>query len=375
MHDVVTPGSSRLEGRDQSTRPLRILEIGGQRFFQRAAPGQTDFYWTGVKPRANAKVALGPIKMLRNIMRLRRGEFDLLVVHATQYPPWHPRSFLTALRDWHFRFLLGLFATFAWRFVHWFHKVPIAVIDLDDSILIGRHNFFLLKSCRAFFKRELPSDHWLVFCGSWYPKFPGRRWRRRNAKLVEKLRPISYGVPSLDFGFLSLPTTAAPPEKKADIFFVGHADSNSTVRVAGLEELRALAQEGYVVDVPNTRLPPHEFFERMSAAWLAWSPAGLGWDCGRHYEAPIVGTVPLISQPTILRDAPLRNGEHCVIYDVEPGGLVRAVRMALADKPRLREMAQAAGEHAAAHHTLRARAERVTIAVLGCSLDGTRTSS
>jgi hypothetical protein len=354
----------------QGEQPLRLLEVGasavGNRLlFMLAAPQQTEFCWTGIKPNDRAQYALGPIRLIRNLAKLRRREFDLLVVHAAQYAPWHPRSILTALRDWNIRAPLGLFGIVAWRFVHLLHDVPIAVIDLGDPCQIGRHNFFLLDACKAFFKRELPSDHWLAFCNANYPNFPGQRSRRKklNRRRMEKLKPISYGTDPF-------PEEIQPAEKKTDIFFAGNTAANSTVRVAGLRELKALAEEGYIVDIPNEPLARPEYLRRMAAAWLAWSPAGLGWDCGRHYEAPLAGAVPLMNYPTIMQHRPLRDGEHCVLYSVEPGGLVQAARGALADKPRLRRMAQAAGEHIRAHHTNYLRAEYVTSTVLGRRLDG-----
>ena len=120
----------RLELTEQAVRPLRILEIGANKLFILAVPEQTEFYWTGTKPRGEAKRAFGPFRMIRSLIRLRRREFDLLVAHATQYAPWHPRSILTALRDWNILSPLGLLAIFAWRFIHLFHNVPIAVVDL-----------------------------------------------------------------------------------------------------------------------------------------------------------------------------------------------------------------------------------------------------
>jgi len=330
-----------------------------------AVPDQTEFYWTGPKPRGRARRAFGPLRLIASVKRLRRGEFDLLVVHATQYAPWHPRSILTTLRDWNMRAPLGLFGLLAWRCVHLFHDVPIAVVDLGDSGRIGSHNFFLLDRCKAFFKRELPSDNWLAFAKSGYPNFPGRRWRsdERNRRRVAKLKPISLG-------YMASAEEMAAPEKAADIFFAGDTDANSTVRAAGIEELRQLEAQGYAVDIATGRLDRPDYLRRMAAAWLAWSPAGLGWDCYRHYEAPLAGSLPLMNYPAIERYRPLRDGEHCVLYAVEPGGLSQAARGALADKPRLRKMAAAAAEHVRTYHSFYARAEHVTSTVLGRRLDG-----
>ena len=115
---------------------------------------------------------------------------------------------------------------------------------------------------------------------------------------------------------------------------------------------------------------PGEKPRALSTAYLAWSPGGYGWDCARHYEAPLAGTVPLMNYPTIVRHRPLRDGEHCILYAPEPGALARAVRSALADKERLLEMARAAQAHVREHHTLRARAEYVVTTALGRRLDG-----
>jgi hypothetical protein len=119
------------------------------------------------------------------------------------------------------------------------------------------------------------------------------------------------------------------------VFFAGAVDGNSTVRSDGIHELLALRNEGYVIDVPQQRLPMEEFHRRVAQAWLAWSPGGLGWDCSRHYEIAWLGTAPLMNYPTIVRDRPLRDGEHCILHGTEPGELAQAVRAALSDRPRL----------------------------------------
>jgi hypothetical protein len=364
----------------EPARPLRILEIGSDCLFALAVPAQTDFYWTGIRLRGNVrrqfgrlggvKRAFGPVPYIRSLLKLRRGEYDLLVVHAAAFAPWHPRSFLTALRSWNVLSPLGLFANFVWRVVHLFHSTPIVALDLGDSFGIGRHNFFLLDVSRIYFKRELPADRWHVFFNTTYRDLPGRRWRgkAKNRRRMRKLAPISYG-------FFYFPFEFSQGQKSSDIFFAGNVDPNSTVRSDGLPELLALRDEGYAIDIASERLPLPEFLRRLSAAWLAWSPGGFGWDCARHYEAPLAGTVPMMSYPTIVRHRPLRDGEHCILYAPEPGALASTVRAALADKERLLRMASAAQAHVREHHTLHARAEYVVTAALGRRLDGSSAGS
>jgi Glycosyl transferases group 1 len=346
-------------------RPLRILEIGDELLFKSEVPEQTDFFWTGYKPRGKIAIALGPAAFFRTVRRLRRDEYDLLALHVPLYAPWHPRVILTVLRDWRLSAPRGLFAVFGWWLIQRFHRVPMVAIDLNDSFGINRHAFRLIDASRAYFKRELPADRWQVFFKSGHANLPGFRWRKKpkNRRRLAKLRPLSYGSPN--------PLApVASKEKTADVFFAGAVANNSTVRSDGIEELLALRDEGYVIDVPEGRLDMAEFHRRVAQAWLAWSPGGLGWDCSRHYEIAWLGTVPLMNYPTIVRDEPFRDGQHCVLYGAEPGELARAVRAALADKERLARMGAAAAEHGLCHHTAKARAERVAIAVLGRRLDG-----
>ena len=345
--------------------PLRILEIGDEFLFKTAVPNQTDFYWTGYRPRGKIAIAFGPTAFFRTIRRLWRKDYDLVVLHVPLYPPWHPRVILTVLRDWRLSAPKGLFAVFAWWLIQRFHSVPIAPIDLNDSFGIGRHAFHLIDVGRGYFKRELTADKWQVFFKSGHANLPGLRWRRKpkNVKRMANLRPLSYGSPNLV-------TKGAPAKKTTDVFFAGAVDGNSTVRSDNIAEVRALRDKGYIVDIPEQRLDVAEFHRRVAQAWLAWSPGGLGWDCSRHYEIAWLGTVPLINYPTILRDQPLLDGVHCILYSPEPGELTRAVCQALADKPRLEQIGIAAARHSHVHHTAAARAERVAAAAIGRRLDG-----
>jgi hypothetical protein len=357
----MTMPAARPAGPDTG-RPLRILELGGG-MFRDAAAAQTDFYRVDRKRRGTGPL-LGPLACARVLGDLWKGRYDFVAVNVPLMSPWHPRSFLTAIRDWRLRAPSALFATFAVQYLHRFHRVPVAAIDLHDTFGIRAHNLGLIDRSAAYFKRELPADKWQVFFRSAHWDLPGRRWRskRRSQVRLAKLRPIS-----LTTGATVEPVSAP---KTADVFFAGDVSPNSSVRSEGLAELLALREEGIAVDWPEQRITHAEFVKRLSGAWLAWSPSGYGWDCYRHYEAGLLGSVAVINYPTIRRHRPLEHGRHCFYYAPEPGGLAAAIRAALADKAKLGEMAEAAREHVLRHHTAKARADYVARVVVGRNLDG-----
>ena len=234
---------------DNTARSLRILEIGSDCLFALAVPAQTEFYGTGIRLRGNLRRrfgrfgaitrAFGPVQFIRSLLKLRCGEYDLVVVHAAPFAPWHPRSFLTLLRSWNVLSPLNLFANNHQQMVApCCREAPIVTLDLGDSFGIGRHNFFLLDVSRIYFKRELPADRWHVFFSSTYRDLPGHRWRgqAKNRARLRRLAPISYGYFYFPFHF-------SPEEKSNDVFFAGNADPNSTARSGGLPELLAFARK------------------------------------------------------------------------------------------------------------------------------------
>jgi hypothetical protein len=344
----------------------RVLEIGEFHHFKDLFPEQTTFLWTGRRRLHQgpyeAAVACTPRRFARAMRELHAGQYDLVVAYAALRSPWHPRYWL---RSWMREPLrpisaMGrLFGVSALRFVD--IPVPLVALDLNDAFTIGGHNFFLLDKARLYFKRELPSDRWNAIYGSAHPFLPTRRIRgsRRWQERLERLRPIGLFAGIDGGGFHD----GEFPEKAVDVFFSGSVEMNSWVRHAGLKELKRLAERGIKLDVPAELLPLDEYRRRMARAWLVWSPSGFGWECFRHLEVPHSLSVPLINQPTIERYQPLRDGVHAVYYDIEPGGLTRAVEAALADKDKLKRMAVAARAHVLTHHSPRALAEYVFEAV------------
>lgn len=336
------------------TPALQIVEIGDKPFVKSAYPQETAYFSTAfVPPAANPANGFHTVSG-RTLRLLRRMLHDdttsLIVCHPTFFSPWHWRWLSRAL--FNRRTLQGhvpLVRAFGPQLLRGRVSAPIAVVDQDDFPLINRGNLFLLDKCVAYFKRELPADRWRVFVKTAHANLPSHRYRQlpRHIERIEKLRPLSLGLP-LGRDLLQLPRA---PEKTSDIFFAGRIAASSWVRQTGFPELLALRARGIIVDAPDRPLSPEEFYRRCASAWLTWSPEGYGWECFRHYEAPMCGSVPVCNLSPLERHRPLRAGEHAIFYSVEPGGLTEAVVAALADKQRLRVMADAAREFVIANHT------------------------
>jgi len=226
--------------------------------------------------------------------------------------------------------------------------VPLAGLDLSDSMVVDNRRFSVLESCVCFFKRELPQNPSNAFlyttsktensCNVTNLEF------FRNA--IGKLRPISLGVETVTARRLA----EIHLEKRVDVFYAG-ALENRLNRQAGVKQLERLKAEGYAIDVANERLPRDEFFRRCAQALIVWSPEGNGWDCWRHYEAALAGSVPLMQSPTIRRHAPLRDEVHAIYYFVEEDHLAVRIRRALQNRPRLVEMGRSARQHVLTWHT------------------------
>jgi len=339
-------------GADKSVPP-RILEIGGSALFARIYPETTARVWTNSHVDRSLEPHLTPWgwnNLVRAFRLARAGEIDLIVWHELPYAPWDPRYLFriaTKLGPLAVPLLIKYLATFA---IVLAARRPLVVIDAGDYVCVPRHTMWVMGRAARTFKRELPFDRWRLLSGTLHPRQPTGRLRksRRLKATLDRIRPISLGATWSPDPLLPRPAA----EKRVDVFFAGNIAANSTVRDDGVGELEQLRARGYVIDIATERLSRAEFYDRCAASWLVWSPEGHGWECFRHYEVPLCGSVPLINRPPINRYAPLEHGVHCILYEVEPRGLARAVEAALADKTRLAEIAKAGHSFVLQHHTL-----------------------
>lgn len=338
-----------------SLRNCRILELADRPTFKRLLPAQTTYYFTGrgEPQKRSARVLFvgeeivaghaDQLELLQLSRALSKREFGLLAVTALQKPNWS-RQRTSVVNIAH---LVGtmmrqprLRAIYLARFAKR-AGIPIVVIDRRDEPTITDDNLSLLQRCTLFFKRELPQNHWnaLLHATARDTDIHHLEKQPHYRDAVARLRPLPLPVCIRDDAF-----SEPREEKTTDVFFSGNVAS-ATHRAHGLRTLEQLAAHGYRIDVTTERLPQDEYLERCARAWLVWSPEGQGWQCWRHFEAVLVGSVPVINYPSISCYEPFVDREHCFYYAPDRDSLERTIISALADKDRLRQMTAAAQQH------------------------------
>lgn len=332
----------------KSLNELNVLEIG-RPYVKHAIPNTRCFAST-ITACVHGTV-FEPIGKLS--AALHDPSVDLVVCHPPRQTPWS--------LDWWIRHIghrnilkgyLPLTSLIAPQILRIDHKKPVAIVDLDDSHLIRSCDHYLWDRSVAWFKRELPLDRWRVFMRKSQDSYPTLRFRKqpRNRERIAKLYPIPLGHKiGIEADF---PTSIQP--KTSDVFWSGLTEGSSYVREQGLKQLNKLKALGYQIDVPESSLPRSEFFQRAANAYLVWSPEGYGWDCFRHYEAPMCWSVPLMNRPTIELHRPFIHNEHALYYDVQGDHLCETVVEALNDRDRLVSMAIQARQHVVDSHQLSA---------------------
>jgi hypothetical protein len=330
---------------------VRILEIGKSCLFKKVYPENTTWLQPNVSLFTKFQMSLAPPFVSRNLIpeirqRLRDGYYHLIVYLPPGVPTNAPKKSnprwstgqkieQRSLSHKIVTLLLGDAMT-----------TPLAVLDMEDTDAIDPRNLFLFDRCKAYFKREMPSDPVsLLRLADFTTESAVFGTSRFAERLLAKLRPISLGLSRVRIA--AAPAVIA--EKTTDIFFAGSVKGRP-VREQGLPYLRSLASKGIRVE-ESRGFPLEEYMRRCACAWLVWSPEGLGRDCFRHYEAPLCHSVPIINRAPVNRYRPLVEGVHCFYYDPFGDDLARVILNGLRDKPRLLTMAQAGHEHVLEHHT------------------------
>jgi hypothetical protein len=322
-----------------------IIEIGPRPFVWHAFPGQTQFYSTFAGSNTIDKTIGLDVVSAANIHRiskqLREPSLGLIIGHSFSFAPWSVNMISRSIfkRNF-FNGAAALVRAFGQQLIRLASAVPIAVLDFEDYDTIPRSNMFLLDGATTYFKRELPADRWRLFSGSLHrhTRTPRFRMNARHSDRLSKIRPLSLGLP-IDFFQHDTTSIKSAHSKTVDVFFAGKVTGSSTVREYGIQELIALKQRGYRIDIPDTPISQSEFRARCARAWITWSPEGFGWQCFRDFEALACGSVPLCNFAGIERYKRLEAGVHALYYDIGSGHLTEAIVAALGDLPRLKAIA------------------------------------
>jgi hypothetical protein len=328
----------------------KVLEVGNVRLLSCRREDSVRFVDTRFSTSGQKAKLRNAFKAAFTILaEIGRSDYQLIVCRSFGRFVWSKRqSCLTNSLRW----LMRQFLAFC------LNRRPrcskLVIVDFEDELTIYRRDFQLLQQCQLYFKRELAQNVWtnLQQVQPPFGDYQGMMRTPRFRKMVDKFRPLSLGISEEHLADFQLPRSSGEESaaKRFDIFFAGTTE-NSIVREMGLRWLHQLKKDGYAVHLPEEWLPRPKFMEALSASWLVWSPEGSGWDCYRHYEVCLAGSVPVINFPSIRRHAPLQDGVHCFYYAIEGDDLFQKIKAALTDKPRLTEMAQAARKHVLAHHT------------------------
>jgi hypothetical protein len=346
---------------------MRILELGPVPFVKSVYPEETTFVGIGLDPTGPGgpgaiDFGFGSFRRVRAL--LGDPSFDAIFVtrFSSQHDAVGPSALVRLANRRIIRRGFPALRIFGDRMLRFGAHAPIIVFDPSDAPYVPRHTLWLWQRAAVVFKRELPLDRWRVFMRTVHQDVPTPRFRRlrKYGAIVDKLRPMSLGLP-VDTERKIPPDI---PAKTTDLFFSGAVEGKSYLRASGLRELTALREGGgIVIDIAEERLSREAFFGRCGQAQLVWSPAGLGHDTFRHYEAAACGAVPLISRPPIEQYAAFRDGETAFFYDPEPGGLGDAIQRALARRDGLAAMGQAARAHVLARHSTKARVDHMLAAL------------
>jgi hypothetical protein len=322
---------------------MRVLEVSRLGLFKGLLPDQTEWIRWGSSLTADEPVhpEEPSLSLLaRTLSRIRRREFDLIVLPAIHPQHVHNQSKIKLMSKAMLRNAAKVPALA--NLVHRFglRSTSCVVLDIHDERSLCDTTLRLFPHCAFYFKRELALNE------------------PRHATLAGKIKPMSLILPDER-------RIPPPREKDLDLVFAG-AVCNDTRRWA-VEQARSLAERGARVLVPDKPLPYPAFMEALGRSWLVLSPEGYGWDCYRHYEACLASSVPLINRPRYPRHLYLEEGTHCFYYDADRDCIAARVVELLADKPKLSRMSEEGRRYVLANHTRSAVARYILRELTGNS--------
>lgn len=300
--------------------PERILEISRDPLFKAVYPDRTSWVQTGRPLEPYGRHAGHPdvdrVRLAGALAGLVRRQYDFVVFPALR--PWGPGDAKQPMRARLRRVLVRLTqyqatarmaeAAFGLDGLTYIIRDVSDIPDIDDPGLS------MLPKAAVYSKREvLETD-----------LAPGQG------------RPLVVYTP-MPFE-LRLYDGYAGTDKTVDVFYA--ARPNSELRAQALDVVRHLGRKGLRVDVPEGRVGFEDYLRRLARARLVVSPRGNGEHCWRHYEALLVGAVPVINEPLRPVHYELRHNDTAIFYEPSAEMLHARIVDALEDEGRLEAIAR-----------------------------------
>ena len=321
---------------------MRVLEISRFGLFKALQPDNTEWIRWGSSLTADEPMQpeVPTVTLLaRTLAHIRRREFDLIVLPAIHPQHVNDQSSYKLMMKSTLRSAAKLPTVAALLHRHGLCTTPSVVLDIHDDHRLCETTLRLFPRSMLYFKREFAFDEPM------------------HGPLTGKIRPISLVLPD---------ERRIPNNSKKDIDLIFAGAICSDARAKAVDQVRHLESRGVRVYIPDAPLSYPAFLEALSRSWLVLSPEGKGWDCYRHYEACLAGSVPVINTPRYRRHLYLEDGKHCFYYDADRDSLAQQIVGFLADKPRLSRMAAEGRQHVLSNHT-RSAVARYMLASLAAS--------
>jgi len=351
---------------DPSRRCPKILEIGFQPLLKNAFPDTVEFVDTRIRWSDARDYRASEAPLTEKVRRLTRDFIRALRLALKQdYDAVLTRCLGPVNsygRPWWIHFLRicagGLLESLV-RFAARGSRVVLVVLDQTDHSTIHVRDRRLCIASDLYFKRELADNLWHSLesilpkgaCAGITSKSP------LAESLCQKLRPFSLGIETSRIA-PSVPSA----EKHYDIYYSG-TSSHIPVRENLIGLLEMLALRGWRVFAPQYLLSREEFRDAVSQARICLSPAGIGWDCYRHYEILAFGSVPAINFRTVRSIAPLRHGRECFYFDPQDDLVAQIEAWLNLDNEQLDEVVAAGQKRLRHHYTFDALAHYMMIEI------------
>lgn len=154
---------------------------------------------------------------------------------------------------------------------------------------------------------------------------------------------------SFPFPIYHVPMWIFPPQKgwlplpweQKDIDVFAAFSLNAPPRARAIQWLRQFASKHpqYRIVIPDTPLPPDEYWNHMKRSRICLSPEGIGFHCFRHYQCMPCGAIPFVTRNvSVYTD--LVDQTNCFLYDDEETSFLTSLQNALQQPDFLPQISQ-----------------------------------